>query len=53
MDWEVERDRAENELFAIHDECKGRPFKALLRLPAALIAVKQLLVASFHAPPKS
>lgn len=49
MDWKVERERAENELLAIHEECKRRPFKSLRRLPAALVAYKQLLVASFYA----
>lgn len=52
FDWKVERDRAEAELWFIHDECKGRPLKTLRRLPAAIDAWRRFAAASFRAGPR-
>jgi len=49
IDWELRRDMAEAQFWAIREECKGRPVKSLRMTPRAAIALRDMVVAGFHA----
>lgn len=45
INWEREAEAAAQRFRDIHQECKGRPIKALLAMPAALRALRDMTVA--------